>query len=235
MKRILLILIISLSIVSCKQSNEDLIKKEFKTYVKENFNNPKDFKEIVSIELIDSNSTLKTYRGVKTMYDMSQDLKKEEIILQKTFKEAWSIEMMNDLGRIATSNQIQSYLKSLTISEIYSKSLNDEELLYGKSRIKIFLDNFKYTPPVYSYKVKYREYDNKQLKIKGIHCSFDSLSHKIVFSHTLNYSEEEKELLSNFEELANYVEMQIKNNQLKRDFINTAEKIHDMYYPKEIK
>lgn len=53
-KKLLIIILISLSFTSCDKTIEDRIKKEFKTYVNKNFGEPSDFKEVASIELIDT-------------------------------------------------------------------------------------------------------------------------------------------------------------------------------------
>lgn len=54
MKKILLIATLALLVVSCDNSIEGKIKKEFKKYIELNFDNPNDITEIVSIEPIDS-------------------------------------------------------------------------------------------------------------------------------------------------------------------------------------
>lgn len=50
----LLLIIIAVLMSGCKSNTEDLIKDELREYVRNNFDDPKSFKEVVSVEPIDT-------------------------------------------------------------------------------------------------------------------------------------------------------------------------------------
>lgn len=54
MKKILIILALAMTIVSCQPNDNKEIRKAFKEYVRTDFDNPKDFIEITKIEIEDT-------------------------------------------------------------------------------------------------------------------------------------------------------------------------------------
>ena len=54
MKKVLIILALAMTIVSCQPNDNKEIRKAFKEYVRTDFDNPKDFIEITKIEIEDT-------------------------------------------------------------------------------------------------------------------------------------------------------------------------------------
>lgn len=229
MKRILLILVISLSIVSCKQSNEVLIKKEFKTYVKENFDDPKDFKEVVSVELIDTVYTSEIFDVVKYLYDYYFEIEDIHAKRSQGLQEITWNYLTPSVKEILT-NAEQEELTYLTkkIGDS-NKEMTDMKIEAEVAKVKIYLDNFKHQPPNYTYKIKFRGLNNNQLEVKEMFAHFDSLSHAIIFTFEQDNVPEE------VVELSKYLHLGAARIETIDCLIIYLDRLHRKYNPKQIK
>ncbi len=195
MRKIVLVLFVVLIFSSCKKSNEDIIKSEFKEYVKQNFDNPKDFKEIVSIEITDTITTKQTFLDA---YNTILNRQKQDI------------NSINERYKIAK----KEYIKANDIEKINEcKSIDSLENIYVSSikQFKAIIDTFNFIK-VYLFDISYRYYKYedgvKILKIETKHLALNPDSKKII-----NDKEFEKQMMLNGDKM---VEL-IQKNKLRID------------------
>jgi len=203
MKKNLFILAIVFTLFSCQQSNESLIKKEFKNYVKNNFDNPKSLKEIVSIEASDTVSvenfkmllkeTLTNYDRVDSLW--KNDEYKNNInknILKKEYNFSYSdiLIIRSYYGQLAniTQNRLSVILKDYNILE----------------NAKNLLDSIKYDPPKYGYNIKFRQTKNGELQLFTYKGYIDSLTKKIHISPQ-GFELDDKYVSGQMKELSNMI------------------------------
>lgn len=181
--RFLPLLFLLAIIVSCsKPTNEDKIKKSFEKYVEINFNDPRDLKEITSVELVDSFSTKDFKNKVKECFEIQDSVVQLYNSLEKRLNELVNTtpygvgyfgiipkreEAMNLLSQNAS--QLGNMIRRISMGILK----DSEEFEY--------LQNFPDTT-IYCYELKYRINDNGKLVIKSIYANADEKAEQINYS-----------------------------------------------------
>jgi len=171
------VLIVALVAVSCEPKEIRTLKKEFKNYVNNTFDDPSAFKELVSILPYDTLSSVKT----KTMFNNVIASSEESIAY---FKEAINkhqeemTEMVNKINPYSYSyyqrNKIQNLGQEVVLLLI--DALQDESrLILNVDEIKKFNDGIKYEIPIYGYEIKYRCRTEDGIKLMNCYGYIDSL------------------------------------------------------------
>lgn len=181
MKKIVYAFILLSIIVSCglKDKNISLVKREFKTYAQNNYDDPAMLKEIVEITASDTISLSK----IKSMVAMSDSL-------IDTSRELYK--MKDSLGRAQLEEQYKALRKSMNIS--YSDALSGQLLLIEmtttaqkvidfktmlvnqQASLNQLCDSLEYKPSLYVYDIKYRKLYPEGLKLETAYAYVDSLS-----------------------------------------------------------
>lgn len=170
MKRIILALVVALVLfTSCKQTDESKIKQALKEYVNNNFNDPNDFKEIVSIELSSSTNTdsmRNLFVGAAETF-MLLEVKFEELQLDteaKTKNKKQDASLNTLLRVLETFNSVNE----LRLSQSFKEAKN------SVSEINSISDNNgfeEYDTDVYL--VKCRVKVGERLRIQNFYAIFD--------------------------------------------------------------
>ena len=186
MKRIFFVLFIVMTFFGCQKSNEDKIEKSFKDYVRVNFDNPDDLKEIVSIEFKDTLSQKEIINEAKNLIlenkkiqDTNNRLSNELQEIQNNKKLSLYIESKINDSSIGDSIR-KKYKKCLKITEYNIENLNEYQ-----TSLKI-VENYidfvsKHDTIYYGYQIKYRINKNNKIKLETIDCRINSVTQKIDF------------------------------------------------------
>lgn len=169
MKQILSFILV-ISICSCSQTIENRISDEFVEYVNLTFDNPKDFKELVSIELKDTFNNASLYEMVHLTCELDS-LNEVSLNLGGDFV----VELVNELKLNESRYRDLSYYKRERILDL----VNEYIVLECKKRNKSYKDNKHYIDSVYhsldtfdvkNYKIRIRVLEDNKLKISDYYC-----------------------------------------------------------------
>jgi hypothetical protein len=165
--------------VACSQSKEDIIKGEFKKYVSENFDNPKDLKEILEIKAIDTISYGGLKNGAILMYGVAEQIDSlvelehtqcnsivNKIRGQKPIRGDYERSIMQEWlgGTFELNNDMITWI-----------DLYFDETKYLKNTIDSLLEQTKGLS-LLEYEIKTRVKDGDNLKIKTYYALEDSVS-----------------------------------------------------------
>lgn len=217
MKRtiIILTLLASIFIVSCDNSIEKQIEREFKEWVKVNYDDPKAFKDVVSVELIDTTS-LHMYAGMAQQY--------LGLIPQLDSLEERTSERFKEESTKLTSNKNQfdySEKKKIerSLYRIYDLTIENMKLIPAKRELTEKVDSVvlgvinNEDVQIYNYEVKVRNSVNGELKLHTFHAYLYGENIKIQ-SYDMKVSEfpeEFTEIIECLDELNEFVPKYQKN------------------------
>lgn len=197
MKKITFILVAIFILYGCDNSIESRIKKEFKTYIKNNFDNPNLVKEIVSVEAADTISNRANLVSIKKVLSLSEESDSlSEYLLQKNKNFHLKRELEYNDRRIVNES-INFILDHIIDANIAKRTLKD------------YVDSFKLMIPKYGYKIKYRVKVGDELQMKEYYAYRDSATNEIKFQDHLyaikDMPENEYEIMKNMPELLDII------------------------------
>lgn len=194
-KNVLFLFGMVICMLSCTKGKNDVVKDEFYKYVSQNFDDPNDLKEIVSIELIDTISYEDFCYGTKLLYEVSEQIE-SLISLENTQCDSIIYYLQNH-------KPITDEYKRVIVREwlIQHAGLNDDminwnniyfdETRFLKMDIDSLLEKTK-KMMLYEYEIKARVNEGTNLKLKQYYALEDSITirffdKKPIFS---DYSDE---------------------------------------------
>ena len=198
------------------QTNEEIIRKEFKKYVQLKFDNPDDLKEIVEIIPHDTLSYESVHKITSEAIELS-DLVREGYDLNRGAWGDFMNELVKKLERYGTDvmseyNRDKMYNLILAYENQYVTSLSElTEMEKHKTIIQKRLDSLTYHPAIYVYKINYRIRTNESLMLKSYYSYIDSLNGFI--SITPEYNEKEAvcdEYNSMYDDVNKFIEITLK-------------------------
>lgn len=185
--------IITLTLFSCTQTKEDIIKDEFKKYVKSNFDDPQDLKEIVSIEQIDTITYEHLRDGLYSLHKI--------VSLVDTLKKIGDGQNDEIIKKIKARNyasynhsRVQNWIKqSLDLNiNMYSwiNTYYDQQCILRDS-LNNMLEKMN-DLNIFQYRIKARINDNGNLKLHEYYALEDSTNIRIFNKRPTfdDYSEE---------------------------------------------
>lgn len=174
MKNQLLLILLSIVLLSCNNSNEDKINKGFSDYVNKNFDNPDNIENIVDIKCIDTLSwknqiscsrlALKNYYLIDSINSMSNNVYKNEVYRD-----------LVSLSQRKRNAVFVDFMEYIDCCRTYDKFLLDKVIPFHENTITDMekLIKLKDTCNVYCllYKIKYRIKTDKNTKyLKTCYC-----------------------------------------------------------------
>lgn len=183
MKRIVAVITIlsALNLTACgpKDKNLSLVKKEFLSYVQNNFDDPKAVKEIVSIAAGDTVS-LEKMKSLVALSDSTINATKELYRIKDSIATANLGVLASSITKQVSPYSSDAYTGRLVLVELMTllrKTIAATETLYYQQSILNHLgDSLKYVPAVYVYEIKYRKRYPDGLKLETAYAYIDSLS-----------------------------------------------------------
>jgi len=214
---------------SCKQSNEKLIKTEFKKYIQNNFDDPKSVKEIVSIEITDTISVEK----IRFIMDMNLKVFHLTDSLNK-LRDELNLNSIENILKTAKRGDLSTQLlvtyyctQAIDLLNDRFKIINERAIL--ESEINNFLDSLKQETPKYKYIIKYRRNFGDDLLLCKDVCYIDSLTKQIYFNiEEKELSEQISDMLKYTNESRRYLE-KVENNR--NEYYDICGKIENLSIP----
>jgi len=195
----LIYIFFALLIISCSQSNEDKIRAAFKEHVKTSFDDPSKFEEIVSIDSLDTISTIE----IKKQYSDIMELRKQNYAMCDSF-----------------STLILKYIKDESIRPQLRKMDGIRSLYYKKIELQNYLVETMYKglslpaaeedwkeilthkdTVMYNQRITYRIKTNDGLKMNTCYAYSDTLYNKIVFKDTRMKAYDVSDILREIDDL----------------------------------
>ena len=231
MRKTVIVLFVAMTMISCNKENntiEGRITKAMKEYAKNKFDNPKDLKEIVTIELCD---TIDAVSVARNTLEMSQKLDSTCKVMNDTadlLSERMSEKLNRKKGDLGLTYEKRMYILS-SINELADGIY--EDLLNKGIRRTLFseidsLSKNEVFYPVRLYDINVRVNQDGQLKLKAFHtwiCDTTSVIKiyenevpKTIFQKETNMLEKCKELMTYDTKLLQFAEKRIN---LTREFI----------------
>lgn len=227
MKNIVLFIAFLFSVISCspeQPTTKDLIEKEFMIYVNQNFDNPKDLKEIVSINIKDTIS-----------YQLFKDLAQKSIDLMESTDSLTDARLL-DISNIAKKSKqldLNSFEKekySTMLLEYYdyieNKSLN---CLKSKNILKHMIektdsciDNFSYI----NYEIKVRKLVNNKIKLQKYYASVENNGCIKIYDEPITIADmpnQFKELVNALDDFNAEYKKRIENDKKIEEIFNFIE------------
>ena len=182
-------------LISCtKPYNEEIIRKEFKDYIKLNFDNPDDLKEIVEIIPYDTLS----YASVRNLafgafaladtveegYDINSEAWGNLLEEFVNKCEQYGIYNISTHNRNKLSNLLQTYTES-----VFSELGHINAIRQSKQELQARLDSMSYQPAIYVYKINYRVHTGGSTKLKNHYSYIDSLNGFISINPDYNHKD----------------------------------------------
>ena len=178
----LICLFFALLIISCSQSNEDKIRSAFKEHVKTSFDDPSKFEEIVSIDSLDTISTIE----IKKQYSDIMELRKQNYAMCDSFTTL--------IFKYTKDESIRPQLRKMDeFRDLYYNSIELQkylvETMYKGLSLPAAEEDWKEIlthkdTVMYNQRITYRIKTNDGLKINSCYVYSDTLYNKIVFKDT---------------------------------------------------
>ncbi|MCS2333627.1 hypothetical protein [Bacteroides sp. BFG-606] len=205
------------SFISCEQTTEDRIKHEFKIYVKENFGEPRDLKEVTSIKLTDTISykeldlilgnAQNVLNGIKILQDKFININKKKLAhtYQKASREERSDmnKKLHDLMDISDTYE----------SEYLAMAVEIDSMKIDKDRIISF-----------HYEIKARIKKGDEKKVEIYHAYMNNNGDIKIRDYELKMDEMPKEYQEIFKKLEDFLPIAEKMQKSYIDFFNTVKK-----------
>ena len=199
-------------LISCtKPSNEEIIRKEFKDYIKLNFDNPDDLKEIVEIIPYDTLSYTSVRELISEAISLS-DLVEEGYDLNSEAWHSFTDEFIKKCERYGACNMSihnrskLTYLLTTRSERILPELYQINAIRQSKQELQAKLDSMTYQPAIYIYKINYRLHIGDSTKLKSHYSYIDSLNG--VISINPDYDQKNavcKEYSNLFSDLDNFI------------------------------
>lgn len=162
--------------ISCDNSIEGQIEKEFKHYVELNFDNPKDITEIVSVQLTDTTCYSRLKNAMEMTFDILEQTEEIYEIKQdmqmKRFREILATregDLSEDYrARLMLQGVMQGISKHIAYVEEYAL----DKSYYTKKKAEL-IDSTKVDSDyaiVCNYKIKFRQKENENILMKEYFC-----------------------------------------------------------------
>ncbi len=222
MRRLIYVFVI-LCIVGCVQSNEDKIRTAFSEYVKNNFDDPSQFKEIVSIDSLDTISTIK----IKELFN-------ELIITRKrTYEIGDSIEKINFKyinddklkSQLGQSSEFMALAQKVIELNEYYIYLSDKNLSMIDAEAEWKEIQSHKDTVFYNQRLTYRVNYNDGLKLKTCFVYFDTLYNNITFRDNRIKAYEASEITKEIDEFDEKYEPLFELNS---ERVKTAIQMHNV-------
>lgn len=175
----LLYLIVVISAISCTQTNEDKIKTAFQEYAQKNFDDPSQLEEIVSIDSLDTISTVEYKKTQKEIVDMViqfsiigdslRDIRTKYFDDEKCRSRFSYIDGFKAL--LYDYAGIQGYYVDLL-----DKNISIDEAEKDMQKLMLMKDTI-----FYSSRLTYRIKTNEGMKLKTCYVYYDTLQNNIQF------------------------------------------------------
>lgn len=205
------------SLISCEQTIEDRIKHEFKIYVKENFGEPRDLKEITSIKLIDTIS----YKELHGILGNAKNVINGVMVMQDKFINANNNTLANiyqkasHKGRLDMNKKLHDLMDISNIyeSEYLAMAVNIDSMEIDKDRIISF-----------HYEIKARIKNGDERKVEIYHAYMNNYDDIKIKDHKLRMDEMPKEYQDIYKILEDFRPIAEKMQESYIDFFNTMKK-----------
>lgn len=168
--RKLLLLSLIVILYSCSQTVEERISDEFIKYVDSNFDDPNDFKEIVSVEFKDSFNNASLYEIVDASYKLDSICEKSY-----TLGTNFVVELVDELKAYETKyRNLSSYNREQLLGMIFEyTNLEDKTRTKTYKENKQLIDSLYYSLDTFNvkkYNIRIRIQENSKLKISDYYC-----------------------------------------------------------------
>lgn len=228
----LLLAIVAVLMSGCKSSVEDLIGDEFRKYVRENFDDPKSFKEVVSIEPVD---TLSNEKVIKLLTSSLDGAKETNVTLDSLHTLPMADEDFK--AKIITLNATDRYavekvLTALVSASVFSinENMEMESLIMKMNHVVANPDSL----PQYNritYKIKYRVKNGDALVLNELFAVVDKTKEEDnieIRSNTLRVSESPEHITNIFKYLERYMELYKEKSEKYLDEFKCYKELKEM-------
>ena len=207
-------LILAISLISCEQTTDDRIRKEFKTYVKENFGNPGEFKGITSVKLADTIS----YKQLDDILEKARIVDLGIEIISAEFTSSYESGRFLKIYKKASYDEQRDMMRKLKESTRVTKENESEyaELIGEIDSMKINRDSVISV----HYEIKARIKKDGEYSVKVYHAYIDNQGNISVKDDELSIDEMPKDYKDNFEILDRFLVVAKKIHDSNMDFIN---------------
>ena len=197
-KKVIILFGVVFCMLSCTKEKNDIVKDEFYKYVSQNFDDPNDLKEIVSIEQVDTISYESFFKAIRLLYGCSEQIdslgSKEQTQTDSIINYLRNQYPTDDYGKRVVREWIAQSL-NLNNDQINWNNIYYDETNFLKIEIDSLLENLKGLL-LYEYEIKARINDGTDLKLKKYYALEDSITirffdKKPTFS---DYSEDASEI-----------------------------------------
>lgn len=205
-KNIIIFFGIVICVLSCTKGKNDIVKDEFYKYVSQNFDDPNDLKEIVSIELIDTISYESLCNVTKLLYEISEQT---ETLASLGKNQSDSIINYLRNHKPVTDKDKREIIKEWLVQELelnkdmlYWINTFSDEITFLKMNIDSLLEKTK-KMMLYEYEIKARINEGTNLKLKHFYALEDSTTIKF-FDKKPIFSDYPKEAFKFYEATKKY-------------------------------
>jgi hypothetical protein len=208
-KNVILLFGIVICMLSCTKSKNDIVKDEFHKYVSQNFDDPNDLKEIVSIELIDTISYEGFCNGTKLLYEASEQI---ESLVSLENNQCDSIINYLQSHKPVTDEYKRGIVKEWLIqhTKLNSDMINWNDIYFDETRfLKMDIDSLLEKTKnlmLYEYEIKVRVNEGANLKLKQYYALEDSIKIRF-FDKKPTFSEYSEEASKYYEAAKKYEEI----------------------------
>ena len=178
---------------SCKNldPNTKVIRKEFKSFVQSNFDDPKNIKEIVEISPKDTLSREKIKLLANITIEYADLYLRAKEIKDSVYNVA--LERINPAKRRFRGDDYDRIQGLKIITDLTSKRMDlidkDYQIRLQKRWLQQELDTLIYAPAIYCYEIRYRIQTSEGIKLRSAFAYIDSLKGFQVVSENQNDSD----------------------------------------------
>lgn len=188
------IFLVSLFTACSEPTKEELIEKTFNEYVHQNFDDPNDLKEILSIEIEDTLSASKTRTFIVGIFDSSDSIFSRLYFLSDSLSAIHNsnFEKVKSSYRLTNKYRGDSFLQKMTLNlfenineELSFKTSSDyQDLKITNTSLNGILDSLKNDSTfIVTYKIKTRVSQNNELKIKDYYAQLSDMNTIKIFDN----------------------------------------------------
>lgn len=166
--------VLLLILFSCEKTESDIVKEEFEKYVYENFDDPRDLKEIVSIEITDTITKEDIYELLYSFNELDSVTFALDSVLTLYCTEVLTQQIKNNLSEMSNLSYYQAFKARELLGKVAISSLSKisfDKTSYNKSVHEIdsiakSLADFEYI----QYNIKTRiENESEKTVLKNYH------------------------------------------------------------------
>lgn len=230
----LLLLIMVVLMAGCKSSTEDLIQDEFRKYVRDNFDDPKSFKELVSIVPID---TIYSEKYKELLVASLQGANAVDSLCDVIFYTLIHDKELPAKCRRARGGIYEDDINNLSM---YMQGIIDfievcqgKMDLYGKNIVEYIADSNSLPKiDILVYKIKYRSKNGDSLALNEMYATVDRTKNEnniIIRSNELQTSELPQRLLKVLKDMESFMELVQKKQGLYIEASNSYYKLKKIF------